>query len=85
MWRDAHGRLVSSSWSGPLGWDLPNQPNDGNELLGRSARSVYIVLYHIQHLKQRASLRDRRPGFNGSVDHPLATISWDGGKEVRNT
>jgi hypothetical protein len=43
MWKDAHGRLVSSSWSKSLGWDLPNHPNDGNELLGRSARSVYIA------------------------------------------
>jgi hypothetical protein len=74
MWRDAHGRVVSSSWSKSLGWDLPNYPNDGNELLGRSARSVYIALDDTKHLKRRGSLRDRRPGFNGSVD--------DGGKEA---
>ena len=74
MWRDAHGRVVSSSWSKSLGWDLPNHTNDGNELLGRPARSVYIVLDDKKHLKWRGSLRDRRLGFNGSVD--------DGGKEV---
>ena len=81
MWRDAHGRVVSSSGSQSLGW---NYPNNGNELLGQSARSVYIALYDIKRLKRRGSLRDCRPNFNGSVDHPLATVSWDGGKEVRN-
>ena len=24
MWRDMHGRAVSSSWSKSSGWDLPN-------------------------------------------------------------
>ena len=36
IWRDARGRVVGSSWSKLLGWDL----------LGRSARSVYIALYN---------------------------------------
>lgn len=84
MWRNAHGRVVSSSWSEPLGWDSPNQTNDGNELRGRSTRSVYIALYDTKHLKWQGSLRDHRPVFTGSVDHPLATVSWDNGKEVRN-
>jgi hypothetical protein len=44
MWRDAQGRVVSSSWSGSSGWDLPNCPKDGKKLLDGSARSVYIAL-----------------------------------------
>ena len=72
MGRNAHGQVVSSSWSKSVGWDLPN---DRNQLLSRSARSVYIALYDTKHHKQRGSPRDRRPGFNGSVDHHLMTIS----------
>jgi hypothetical protein len=33
MWRDAHGRAVSSSWSISSGWDLPN--DEGKLLDGR--------------------------------------------------
>jgi hypothetical protein len=40
IWRDASGRVVSSSWSQSSGWDLPNPPNDGNRLLDAPTRSV---------------------------------------------
>jgi hypothetical protein len=52
MWRDPHGRVVSSSWSKSSGWDLPDRPNDTIELLNGSARSVYIALNGIKRLKQ---------------------------------
>jgi hypothetical protein len=66
MWRDAHGRAVSSSWSKSSGWDLPNCPNDRTELLGGPA-----------------SLNESLSGLIGSVNHPLATVSWENGKEIR--
>jgi hypothetical protein len=84
MWRDAQGRVVSSSWSKSSGWDLPSRPTDRREHLDGSARSVYIAPCDIKHLTQRGSLRDRLPGFPGSVDHPLTTVSWEDGKEVSN-
>jgi hypothetical protein len=45
MWRDAHGRVVSGSWSTSSGWDLPDRPNDGNQL-----RYVHIALCNLKHL-----------------------------------
>jgi len=53
MSRDAHARAVSRSWSTSSGWDLPNRPNNRTELLDGPARSVYILLCDIKHLKQR--------------------------------
>ena len=31
MWRDAHGRVVSSSWSKLSGWDMSNGRADGRD------------------------------------------------------
>jgi len=74
IWRDAHGRAVSGSWSKLSGWDLSNRPMNGTEILDKPARSVYILLFDIKHLKQRSSPRDRLPRFTGSVDHPLTLL-----------
>jgi len=49
-WRDSHGSAMSSSWSTSSGWDVPNGPSDGNQLLHGPARSVYIAFYDIKHL-----------------------------------
>ena len=46
MWRDAHGRPASSSWSKSSSWDLPKPPNDASHLLDGPARSVYIALIY---------------------------------------
>ena len=41
IWRDASGRVASSSWSRSSGWDPPNRTNDRNRLLDAPTRSVY--------------------------------------------
>jgi len=66
MWRDAHGRAMSGSWSTLSGWDLSNRPINGTEIIDGPA-----------------SPRDRLPRFTGSVDHPLTSLSWENGKEMR--
>jgi len=33
IWRDAHGWVMSSSWSKSFGWDVPTGPIDGIEVL----------------------------------------------------
>jgi len=66
VWRDAYGRAASSSWSKSSGWNLPNRPNDGSQLLYKPA-----------------SPSDSLPNFVGSINHPLTTVSWENGKEIR--
>jgi len=67
-WRDAHGRAASSSWSKSSGWELPNRPNEREQLQvldGPTSPSVGL------------------PDFVGSINHPLTTVSWENGKEIR--
>ncbi|KAF8801587.1 hypothetical protein BYT27DRAFT_7198157 [Phlegmacium glaucopus] len=98
MWRDADGRAASSSWSKSSGWDLPpNLTNDGSQVLDglassrRSRSSAWdLPLNSLDRPNDGSQVIDgltspsgSLPNFVQAINHPLTTLNWENGKEIR--